>query len=87
MKNEPYNIGLSEANLSKWELCEEIKKQVPDFYFVEAKIGEDPDKRNYVVSNAKIEATGYKTIFSLQAGIRELAKGFQVVRRNQYANV
>ncbi len=87
MKDEPYNIGLSDANLSKWELCEEIKKQVPDFYFVEAKIGEDPDKRNYVVSNAKIEATGFKTNYSLQAGIRELAKGFQVVRRNQYANV
>src|SRR4030042_1717170 len=60
MKNEPYNVGLSDANLSKWELCEEIKKQVPDFYFVEAKIGEDPDKRNYIVSNTKIEGTGFK---------------------------
>ena len=87
MKNEPYNVGLSDANLSKWELCEEIKKQVPDFYFVEAKIGEDPDKRDYIVSNAKIEATGFKTDFSIQRGISELIKGYQIIRRNQYANV
>jgi nucleoside-diphosphate-sugar epimerase len=87
MKNEPYNVGLSEANLSKWELCEEIKKQVPDFYFVEAKVGEDPDKRNYIVSNAKIEATGFKPDVSLQAGIADLIKGYQVIRRNQFSNV
>ncbi len=87
MKNEPYNVGLSDANLSKWELCEEIKKHVPNFYFVEAEIGEDPDKRDYVVSNAKIEAKGFQTRFTLQAGIRELVKGYQIIRRNQYANV
>ncbi len=87
MKDEPYNVGLSDANLSKWELCEEIKKQVPDFYFVEAKIGEDPDKRDYIVSNAKIEGTGFSPDVSLQLGINELIKGFQIVRRNQFGNV
>jgi len=87
MKNEPYNIGLSEANLSKWELCEEIKKQLPDFYFVDAQIGEDPDKRDYIVSNAKIEATGFLPQVSLQAGIAELLKGYQVILRNQFSNV
>jgi nucleoside-diphosphate-sugar epimerase len=87
MKNEPYNVGLSEANLSKWELCEEIKKKVPDFYFVQAKVGEDPDKRDYIVSNAKIEATGFKPDVSLQMGIAELIKGYQVIRRNQFSNV
>lgn len=87
MKDEPYNVGLSDANLSKWELCEEIKKQVPDFYFVEAKVGEDPDKRNYIVSNAKIEATGFRPDVSLQDGITELIKGYQVVRKNQFSNV
>lgn len=86
MKNEPYNVGLSEANLSKWELCEEIKKQVPDFYFVEAKIGEDMDKRDYIISNAKLEATGFRPDISLQMGIAELIKGFQVMRRNQFSN-
>ena len=87
MKGEPYNVGLSDANLSKWELCEEIKKQVPDFYFVEAKVGEDPDKRNYIVSNVKIEKTGFKPDVSLQKGISELIKGYQVIRRNQFGNV
>lgn len=87
MKNEPYNVGLSDANLSKWELCEEIKKQAPDFYFVEAEVGEDPDKRNYIVSNAKIEATGFKPDISLEKGIAELIRGFQIIRKDQFSNV
>jgi len=87
MKDEPYNVGLSDANLSKWELCEEIKKQVPDFYFAESKIGEDLDKRDYFVSNAKIEATGFKPDVSLQMGITELIKGYQIIRKNQFSNV
>lgn len=87
MKDEPYNVGLSDANLSKLELCQEIKKQIPDFYFVEAEVGEDPDKRNYIVSNEKIEKTGFKPKFSLQDGIKELIKGYTIIRRNQFSNV
>jgi len=87
MKGQAYNVGLSDANLSKLELCEEIKKQVKEFYFVESKIGEDPDKRDYIVSNEKIEKTGYKPDVSLQAGIAELIKGYQIIKRQQYANV
>ena len=87
MKNEPYNVGLSDANLSKRELCEEIKKQVPEFHIVESDIGQDPDKRDYIVSNEKIEATGYQPDVSLQKGIAELIRGYQIVRRNQFANV
>ncbi|MCX5681918.1 MAG: SDR family oxidoreductase, partial [Candidatus Omnitrophica bacterium] len=87
MKNEPYNVGLSEANLSKLELCEEIKKHVKEFYFVESTIGEDPDKRDYIVSNEKIEKAGFKPNVSLSDGIKELVKGYQVIKRNQYANI
>jgi nucleoside-diphosphate-sugar epimerase len=87
MKNEPYNVGLSDANLSKLELCQEIKKQVPEFYFIESDIGEDPDKRDYIVSNEKIEKTGFKQQVSLSAGIQELVKGYQIIKRSQYANV
>ena len=87
MKNQPYNVGLSDANLSKLELCQEIQKQVKDFYFVEAAIGEDPDKRDYIVSNAKIEKTGFKPDVSMTMGITELIKAYQVIRRNQYANI
>jgi nucleoside-diphosphate-sugar epimerase len=86
MKDEPYNVGLSEANLSKLELCQEIKKQVPDFYFVEANIGKDPDQRNYIVSNEKIEKTGFKPDVSLREGIAELIKGYQIIRKNQFSN-
>jgi nucleoside-diphosphate-sugar epimerase len=87
IKNEPYNVGLSDANLSKWELCEEIKKQVPDFYFVEAAVGKDLDKRDYIVSNAKIEATGFRPNHSLQDGISELIKGYQIIKNKQFSNV
>lgn len=87
MKNEPYNVGLSDANLSKSELCEEIKKQLPKFVYIESAIGEDPDKRNYIVSNAKIEKTGFKPQVSLQDGIAELIKAYQVIRRNQFTNL
>jgi len=86
MKNEPYNVGLSDANLSKLELCEEIKKSVPNFVYLEAPIGEDPDKRDYIVSNAKIEATGYRPQYSLQTGIRELKKAFEILRVRRYGN-
>lgn len=87
MKNEPYNVGLSDCNLNKRELCEEIKKQIPHFYFTEAEVGEDPDKRDYIVSNEKIEKTGFRPSISLREGITELIKGYQVVKRNQYSNV
>lgn len=87
MQGQPYNVGLSDANLSKMELCLEIQKQVPDFTIMEAPVGKDPDQRNYIVSNAKIEATGYRPQVSIQRAIAELIRGFQVVRRNQHANV
>jgi nucleoside-diphosphate-sugar epimerase len=87
MKNEPYNVGLSEANISKRELCEEIKRQVPNLYFVEAKIGEDPDKRDYIVSNAKIEAAGFKTRYGLQDGITELIKAYNILPASPFGNV
>ncbi len=86
MKGRPYNVGLSDANLSKWELVEAIKRHVPGLYFVAAEVGEDPDKRNYIVSNARIEATGFKPAFSLDAGIRELVKTYQIIRRDAYGN-
>ncbi len=87
MKDEAYNVGLSDANLSKRELCEEIKKQVSDFHFVEASIGEDPDKRDYIVSNEKIEKTGFMPQVSMQEGIAELIKGYKVIKRNGFANI
>jgi nucleoside-diphosphate-sugar epimerase len=87
MKGRPYNVGLSDANISKWELCEVIQKHRPGFTFLAAEVGKDPDQRNYIVSNQRIEATGYRTAFGLDAGVAELIQGYQIVRRNQFANV
>ena len=87
MRGESYNVGLSDANLSKLELCEKIKNHVPNFTFLEAPIGEDPDKRNYIVSNEKIEATGFFPKYSLDDGIKELIKGYRMINNSIYSNV
>ena len=87
MKGEIYNVGLSNANVSKKELCEHIQKQVPDFIFIDEQIGKDPDQRNYIVSNEKIESTGFKTEFSLDRGIGELLKGYTMIKNSRYGNV
>jgi nucleoside-diphosphate-sugar epimerase len=87
MKGQIYNVGLSEANVSKKELCQHIHKQLPEFVFLDAPIGNDPDQRDYIVSNAKIEATGFKTSVSLDQGISELIKGYTMIKNSVYGNV
>jgi nucleoside-diphosphate-sugar epimerase len=87
MKGQIYNVGLSDANVSKRELCEHIQKQVPDFVFLDAPVGKDPDQRNYIVSNAKIEATGFKPMYSLDTGIGDLIKGYTMIKNTRYGNV
>jgi len=87
MKGEIYNVGLSDANVSKKELCEYIQKQLPDFIFIDEQIGKDPDQRNYIVSNEKIESTGFSTEFSLDRGIQELIKGYTMIKNSRYGNV
>ncbi len=87
MKGEAYNVGLSDANISKRELCDEIKRFLPKFTYLDAPIGEDPDKRDYIVSNEKIEATGYLPKFSLADGIQELMKGYTMITNSKYSNI
>ena len=87
MKGQIYNVGLSDANVSKKELCERIQKQVQDFVFLDAPVGKDPDQRNYVVSNAKVEATGFKPMYSLDMGINDLIKGYTMIKNTLYGNV
>ena len=87
MNNEPFNVGLSSANLTKIELCNVIKKHIPDFTFLESKIGEDPDKRDYLVSNDKIEKTGFLPRYTLDDGIEELIKGYSTFRSSFFSNV
>jgi nucleoside-diphosphate-sugar epimerase len=72
LKNETYNLGLSEANLTKEDLCKEIQKIIRDFVYEIGFDQKDPDKRDYFVSNAKIEKKGFKALRSLSFGIKEL---------------
>ena len=87
MKNRSYNVGLDDANLSKIELCQKIQAHLPNFVYIEAPIGEDPDKRDYIVSNRRILDAGFKTEWSLDRGIKELIKGYTIIRNTKYSNV
>ena len=87
MKDQPYNVGLSDANLSKMELAQVIQKHLPKFVFVEAPIGEDPDKRDYIVSNEKLERTGWSPDWELDRGIAELLRGYRTLNDSRFANV
>tara|TARA_Y100000389_G_scaffold186339_1_gene206617 strand:- start:7875 stop:8813 length:939 start_codon:yes stop_codon:yes gene_type:complete len=87
MKGEIYNVGLSDANISKLELCERIKIQIKNFIIMEAPMAADPDQRNYIVSNKKIESTGWKPKISLDDGISELIKGYTMLVNSKYGNV
>ena len=84
---EIFNYGLTEAKLSKRMLCAAIQRHVPSFVFVEAEFGKDPDQRNYTVSNAKIESTGFSFEFGLGRGLSELVKGLATLRNSQYTNL
>jgi nucleoside-diphosphate-sugar epimerase len=86
-RGEIFNVGLSNANISKIELCQEIKKVIKDFVFQEADLGSDPDKRNYIVSNKKIESIGFVPTTTLQEGIVELAKGLQMFNHRPFTNI
>jgi nucleoside-diphosphate-sugar epimerase len=87
MKGQTFNVGMSEANLTKRQLCQKIKEHLPNFYFHSAPIGKDPDKRDYLVSNEKLESFGWNADYNLDMGIRELVKGYRILRPNRYANV
>jgi len=87
MKSEIFNVGLSDANLSKLDLCKAINKQLPNFTFVEEKIKQDPDQRNYIVSNLKIEKTGFKPRYSIADGVKELIKGYTMIKNQNFGNI
>tara|TARA_R110000824_G_scaffold217691_2_gene404160 strand:+ start:743 stop:1681 length:939 start_codon:yes stop_codon:yes gene_type:complete len=82
MKGQAYNVGLSSANLSKMELCEEIKKYLPDFCIEESPINKDPDQRNYIVSNEKLEGTGWKPRYTLSDGIKEVINAYPIIEKS-----
>lgn len=86
MRGQVYNVGDTAANMTKLQLCERIQDHAPQFRYLAADFAEDPDKRDYVVSNAKIEATGWAPTTTLDEGIEELIRGYAMLRREQYGN-
>jgi len=87
MKGQAYNVGLSSANLTKRQLAEKIKEHLPSTTIISSEIGTDPDKRDYLVSNDKMESTGWYPNYSLDDGISELIKTYNIVGENsKYKN-
>lgn len=86
MKGRCYNVGLSSANLSKWELCEIIRRHVPNLYVAKAEFGKDPDQRDYIVSNERIEATGFTAQRGLDEGVQELVRAYTILKQNMFSN-
>jgi nucleoside-diphosphate-sugar epimerase len=86
MAGRPYNLGLDSANLSKEQLALAVKKHVPNFYIHFAPIGEDPDKRNYVVSSARLREAGFEARRSLDDGIKELIKSYRMQSHGPFKN-
>ena len=82
-----FNVGLSSANISKLELCEKIKEMVPKFTYLESELGKDPDQRNYIVSNEKIEKVGFSPMMQLEDGLQELVKMLPMYNQKLFGNV
>lgn len=87
MQGRAYNAGLEDANLSKEELAKKIQAYVPEFYLHFAEIGNDPDKRNYIVSNQRLREVGFEARRSLDEGIKELIKGYRLMGRSPFKNI
>ena len=86
-KNNIFNVGLENANLPKIELCEKIKKFIPNFQFSENKINKDPDQRNYLVSNKKLYNTNFRPVINIESGIKELIKLYSIINNSKYSNL
>jgi len=80
MRGQVYNVGNTSANVNKMDLCLAIKKQVPEFFITESPINKDPDQRNYIVSNEKLEKTSWKPNFSLDDAIREILEACPIIK-------
>jgi nucleoside-diphosphate-sugar epimerase len=85
MAGQAFNVGLSDANLSKMDLCRLIQRFTP-FEIISHETGQDPDQRNYVVSNERIEGLGFRPEHSLEAGIREILRAYPLLRNTGFAN-
>lgn len=86
LRGRPFNLGLSDANISKRELCELIKQEINNFVYFESEVGTDPDKRDYIVSNERIERAGFRAERGLRSGIAELLKALPLLKQTSFVN-
>ena len=85
-----FNVGLSDANLNKMELATKIKEYFPKLVVIENEFSTDIDNRNYIVSNDKLEATGWKPRYTIEDGIEELIQAYEMVitdNNKKYTNL
>ena len=90
LNGEVFNVGLSNANLNKMELAETIKIYFPYLVILENEFGKDIDNRNYIVSNDKLEATGWLPRYTIEDGIEELMSAYQMIitdNNKKYTNL
>jgi nucleoside-diphosphate-sugar epimerase len=87
MKDSSYNVGISSANLTKGQLAKQIQKHIPSLYIISSEIGSDPDKRDYIVSNAKLEASGWMPEYDLDMGIIELMKAYSMISEGHISSM
>jgi nucleoside-diphosphate-sugar epimerase len=78
-KGQAFNVGLSSANLSKLELAEKIKLHIPGLVIKQDDFKEDFDKRNYIVSNEKLESKGWSPMFDLDYGVKQLISAYKFI--------
>ena len=76
LKSNVYNLGLSSANLTKYNLAKKIKKKINSLKIKIVQNRKDPDQRDYYVSNKKIEKKGFRAKISIEKGIDELINVF-----------
>lgn len=86
-QGQVFNVGLSSANLTKLELAHRVKNLFPKFTVLESNTYADPDKRDYSVSNLKLERTGFQANLTIEDGIRELGQGLSTLNWERYSNV
>tara|TARA_Y100001935_G_C17215726_1_gene462475 strand:- start:4 stop:939 length:936 start_codon:yes stop_codon:yes gene_type:complete len=85
--NNIFNVGLSDTNISKLELAKRVKKVYKDLNIIQSNYKKDPDQRDYIVSNKKIESIGFKAKYSLDDGIKELSKIYKYILNNKLSNI
>jgi nucleoside-diphosphate-sugar epimerase len=79
MNNDVFNVGLSNANLSKLELANTLLNYFQELVVIENEFSKDKDKRNYIVSNNKLESYGWKPKYGIEYGINELIKSYHMI--------